>query len=182
MIRMPEFSHELFGEYQTKSSLIIILTFVLISGMITAFIGHDQMSDLTMLKQLVSWLIFIDIAGGVVANFSRGTDRFYQQHPRKRWGFIAIHIQPILLVWSLEISMLFGFVIWLYTVTGALLLNVIRNWDNQGLFALSLTCIGIVIVLTQAHEFSFFALVIYIFYLIKLLFSFSVVHHREVSK
>lgn len=180
MINIPTFFHELLGKEQTKSSIMIIASFVLISGFILGILAYDEWMGLSLMKIIVSWFLFLDISGGVVANLSKGTDIFYNQHPRKRWIFIAIHIQPLILAWSLEISMSYGVIIWVYTIISASVLNFLREEANHPLMAGSLTAFGFLIVAYFAQSMTFFATSLLIFYVFKVLYSFSVFHHKGV--
>lgn len=139
MIKIPKFFHEILGEFQTISSLVVIALFVLISGFAIGILGYDEWTRLPLAKQIVTWFLCLDISGGVVANLTKGTDIFYAKHPRKRWIFIAIHLQPIILSWSMGISIHYGVIICAYTLICASLLNFIRNYSFHNLLAGSLT-------------------------------------------
>ncbi|SCY22951.1 hypothetical protein [Alkaliphilus peptidifermentans] len=178
MIKIPKFFHEILGEFQTKSSLVVIALFVLISGFAIGILGYDEWNGLSLVKQIVTWFLFLDISGGVVANLTKGTDIFYDRYPRKRWVFIAIHIQPIILSWSIGISILYGVIICAYTLITAVFLNFIRDYSFHTLLAGSLTGLGLLIVAYLGQTVPFFASTLLIFYVFKVLFSFSVFHHR----
>lgn len=178
MIKIPKFFHELLGEFQTKSSLVIIGLFVLISGFSIGILGYDEWNRVSLVKQLVTWFLFLDISGGVVANLTKGTDLFYDRYPKKRWIFIAVHVQPLILSWSMEISIYYGVVICTYTLISAALLNFIRDHSIHNLLAGSLTGLGLLIVAYLGQTAPFFASTLFIFYVFKVLFSFSVFHHR----
>ncbi|WP_147804248.1 hypothetical protein [Alkalicoccus halolimnae] len=182
MIKIPKFFHEILGEYQSKSALVIIALFVLISGAAAGIFGYDEWKGLSLVKQIVTWLLFLDIAGGVVANLTRGTDLFYNQHPKKRWIFIAIHIQPVILAWSMEVPLYYGVTIWIYTFIGAVFLNFIRESPFQSLSAGSLTGLGLLIVAYWGQTLPFLVSVLFIFYIFKVLFSFSVFHYKGDTK
>ncbi|SHN27359.1 hypothetical protein [Gracilibacillus kekensis] len=178
MLKIPKFFHEILGEFQTKSSLVVIVIFVLCSGLLTGILGYDEWKELSLIKQIVTWFLFLDISGGVIANLTKGTDLFYNRSSRNRWIFIAIHIQPIILSWSMEISIHYGIIICLYTIISAAFLNLIREHSIHTLLAGSLTGIGLLIAAYYSQEIPFFASTLFIFYIFKVLFSFSVFHHR----
>ena len=182
MIRIPKFFHELLGELQSKSSLAAIVIFVVIAGLFVGVLGYEDLSGLTLLKQAVTWLLFLDISGGVIANLTRGTDTYYDRDPVKRWIFIAIHIQPIILSWSMDISLHYGVIIWAYTLTGAVILNLIRNNPHHILIAGGLTGLGLLTAVYLGQFVPFFAAALWTLYIFKVLFSFSVFHHREGAK
>lgn len=178
MMKIPTFFHDILGEYQTKSSLSVIALFVIATGILFGISGYDELIHLSLFKQIVIWILFLDISGGVVANLTRGTDLFYEKYPKKRWIFITIHIQPVILAWAMDISMYYGITICFYTLTGAAFLNYIRDWPVQRILAGSLTGIAVMITVSWADTLPFIAVILFIFYLFKVLFSFSVFHHR----
>ncbi len=179
MIKIPKFFHEIFGEFQTKSSLIVIAFFVIVSGFLIGILGYGEWKELSLVKQVVIWFLFLDISGGVIANLTRGTDIFYDKSPRNRWIFIAIHIQPIILSWSIEISLHYGIIICVYTLISAAFLNLIRDYSIHTLLAGSLTGLGLLIAAYFSQAIPFFASTLFIFYIFKVLFSFSVLYHKE---
>ncbi|WP_018932402.1 hypothetical protein [Gracilibacillus lacisalsi] len=178
MIKIPSFFHEILGEFQTKSSLLVIACFVLISGCTLCLLTFDEWRGLSLLKQIVMWFLFLDISGGVVANLTKGTDIFYEQHPRMRWIFIAIHIQPIILSWAMEISIYYGIIVCVYTLISAIVLNWMRSSSIHNLLAGGLTGLGLLMVVYLGQTIPLFASAIFIFYVFKVLYSFSVFHHR----
>jgi hypothetical protein len=180
MMNIPPFFHELLGKHQQKSSLFIIALFVLISGVLLGILAYEEWRSLSPVKGLVTALLFLDISGGVIANLTKGTDIFYARHPKKRWIFIMIHIQPLILSWSLEIPMIYGMIIFVYTLISASFLNLIREFSGHPLIAGGLTAVGFLIVLYQSLSSSFIASTLLLFYVFKVLFSFSVFHHKGV--
>ncbi|WP_280770182.1 hypothetical protein [Salipaludibacillus daqingensis] len=181
MIKIPKFFHEILGEFQTKSSLLVIALFLLISGFTLGLLTYEEWRGLSLLKQIVICLLFLDISGGVIANLTRGTDIFYKQRPRMRWIFIAIHIQPIILSWAMEISIYYGLIICGYTLVSATFLNLIRSYSIQNLIAGGLTGLGLLIVAYYSHTTPLFVSTLFLFYIFKVLYSFSVFHHRGSS-
>lgn len=179
MVRIPKFFHEILGEYQRKSALLVIALFVLISGTTAGTLGFNDWNHLSFIKQLVMWLLFVDIAGGVVANITKGTDMFYHRHPEKRWIFIAIHIQPVILAWSMEFPLIYGVLLSIYTLLFAALLNVWRDAELQPLFAAGFTGVGLLFTAYFGQTIPFLAAVVLSFYVFKVLYSFSVFHHRK---
>ncbi|WP_017472907.1 hypothetical protein [Amphibacillus jilinensis] len=177
MIKIPKFFHELLGEYQTKSSLVVIGVFIVTSGCLLALLGYDEWKELLVVKQLVTWLLFLDISGGVLANLTKGTDLYYSQHQWRRWVFIAIHVQPIILSWAMDVSLHYGMIIYVYTLVCAIVLNLIRNHHIHSVIAGSLTSLGLLIVAYFGQTVPFFASTLFTFYVFKVLFSFSVFHH-----
>jgi len=178
MLKIPKFFHEILGEVQTVKSILIIGTFIIFSSLTIGILGYNDYKDLSLLKQIITWLLLIDISGGVVANLSKGTDIYYEEHPQKRWLFILIHIQPLILSWSMEFSISIGLIVCLYTILSAFLLNYLRYNENQKMLAGSLTGFGFLLSTYLSQNIPLFASVLFIFYTFKVLYSFSVYHHK----
>jgi hypothetical protein len=179
MLKIPKFFHELLGEYQSIESILIISAFIVFSSLTIGILGYNDYKDLSLLKQIITWLLFIDISGGVVANLTKGTDLYYEKHPQKRWIFILIHIQPLILAWSMEFSIYIVLIICIYTLISAALLNYLRNNENQKIIAGSLTAFGFLLSTYLSQDIPLFASVLFIFYTFKVLYSFSVFHHKD---
>jgi len=177
IIRIPKFFHELLGEQQTKASMIIILLFVVLSGTILGFVTFHEWSSLPLIKLLFSWLLFVDIAGGVIANLTRGTDTYYSERPMLRWIFISIHVQPILLAWSFNSSIASATYIWFYTIFTTVVLNICRGLKFQRELAGSFLGISFIIILTFQSTQALFVTILHLFYVVKVIYNFSVQHY-----
>jgi hypothetical protein len=180
MITIPKFFHELLGEEQSRGSLACIVAFVLITGTVVGVWTFDHWITLPLLQQLIVWLLYADIAGGVIANLTRGTDVYYANRPRARWVFIALHVQPFILIWALQVSWESAVLIWLYTILAAVILNFCRKSKYQRELAGCLLGLGLIILVYVSQSVPHLAAVLYALYLFKVIYSFSV-QHVQVS-
>lgn len=179
-IRIPKFFHELFGTHQQRSELILILLFTVTATLATAWSTAPYWLELKWYQNLVLWLLFIDISGGVVANLSTGTNNHYNAHPRGRWLFIAVHIQPLILAATLQSPMLIAVAIWLYTILSACLINSLREKVYHRLLAGTLYAIAIIGYVLSGISLPLPISLIYLLYMMKVIYSFSVDHSGEV--
>jgi len=180
VILIPKFFHELFGTEQRLSELILILIFTVTATLVTALSTTTYWQSLSGFQNFVLWLLFLDISGGVVANLSFGTNNHYKELPKGRWLFIAVHIQPLILAAVLQSPMLIAIVIWLYTVLSASLINCLRQKIYHRLLAGALYSFAIIgYVLSDISLPSPISL-IYLLYMMKVIYSFSVDHSLEV--
>ncbi|MFC4735173.1 hypothetical protein ACFO4L_01125 [Bacillus daqingensis] len=179
MIRIPAFFHEIFGEVQSRKALFVVMLFTGTIVLLAGIFGYGTWSELTLVKQLVLFVLIIDIAGGVVANVTPGTNRFYEASTRRRWVFIAIHVQPIILAWALELPLMIGIGIWAFTTASAVLLNVVRGQQEQPLVAFALAGIGFVLIAFSGI--APLAAGIFLLYVCKVLISFSISFTKEAS-
>ncbi|WP_444684515.1 hypothetical protein [Alkalicoccus luteus] len=179
MIRIPAFFHEILGEVQSKTALLVIMLFTGTIVLLAGVFGYVTWSQLAFVKQLVLFVLLIDIAGGVVANVTPGTDRFYGGSARRRWVFIAIHVQPIILAWALELPLMIGIGLWAFTTACAVLLNVMREQQEQPLVAFALAGIGFMLIAFSGI--APLAAGIFLLYVCKVLISFSISFTKEAA-
>lgn len=96
--KTPPFLLELFG----RETTILDLFFIVFGSLaLTVFVWALSLdSVLPVYKLIVLALLCLDIGGGVVANFSTGTNNFYQESISRRYLFLLVHvIQPAVLIW-----------------------------------------------------------------------------------
>jgi hypothetical protein len=157
--------------------MIIILLFIVLSGTILGFVTFHEWSNLPLIKLILSWLLFVDIAGGVISNLTRGTDTYYSERPKLRWIFIAIHVQPIILAWTFNSSIISATYIWLYTIIASVILNLCRRFEIQRELAGSFLGISFIIILALQSTQPLFITILHFFYAVKLIYNFSVRHY-----
>ncbi|WP_245719421.1 hypothetical protein [Pelagirhabdus alkalitolerans] len=150
----------------------------MISGFLVGVLAYDEWIDLSLAKQIILWALFIDISGGVVVNLTKAADQFYQHHSRKRSFFILIHIQPIIITWMMEIPLHYGIALYVYTAIGALFLNTIRQHTIHKPTTGALTALGFIVVVYWGQTMPLFVTILFLFYLFKVLYSFSVCHYE----
>jgi hypothetical protein len=175
-IQIPKFLHELFGTQQNRSELILILLFTILSTLLVAWFTVPYWQTLTWVQNLVLWLLFLDISGGVVANLSEGTNNYYNARPKARWLFIAIHIQPLLLAFVLESPIYVALAVWLYTLISASMINHLRAMAYHRLLAGALLAVAIIGFVLSGVTLPVPITLIYILYMMKVIYSFSVDH------
>jgi hypothetical protein len=175
-IQIPKFLHELFGTQQNRSELVLIILFTITSTLLVAWLTASYWQTLTWYQNLVLWLLFLDISGGVVANLSEGTNNYYNARPKARWLFIAIHIQPLLLAIVLESPIQIALAVWLYTLISASIINHLRAMVYHRLLAGALLATAIIIYVLNGVTLPIPITLIYILYMMKVIYSFSVDH------
>ncbi len=100
-VKVPPFFHELFG--QRISLLELWLTVLFCTGMTVSILilTYAEWHHLAIWQVSIFTVLIVDIAGGVVANFSFSTNSYYKMNPNRRLFFILIHVQPIIMAWLL---------------------------------------------------------------------------------
>ena len=180
-IQIPKFLHELFGTQQNPFELVLIILFTIISTLGVAWFTAPYWLTLAWYQSLVLWLLFLDIAGGVVANLSTGTNNYYNTRPKARWIFIAIHIQPLILAIVLDSPISIALIVWLYTLICASLINSLREKIYHRLLAGALTAVALIGFVSSGVSLPIPITLFYLLYMIKVIYSFSVDHTGKAT-
>src|SRR5690554_13606 len=179
MIKIPKIFHEILGEEQRKIDLLFIIVFAISSTVFLSLFYYNDISSLPIINQVILIILTIDITGGVVANLSFGTDNYYMNRRKARYVFIAIHIQVILIFVFAHLPLRIGLILWGYTMLCAIILELYKNNPSQKVLAGFMFSIGLLIVFGFQNMLTTFVVILVLFYLFKLLYSFSVNHHQE---
>lgn len=176
-LKMPEFLFDVFGEKQSLLEVLCTLVFALLGTTIIFLMADIEAVDW---KVVAAYVLIADVLAGCIANFSLGTNQFYAQRPKNRLIFIAIHIHILLVAWLMSEPMDSALIIWGFTVLAAFLVNALNGKSMQKFIAANLMCYGLFLLVYLPLPAWF--LMVSLFFMIKVMFSFSVDHFFEVSK
>jgi hypothetical protein len=129
-VKMPSWLHELFGVQARMCDLWLIISAAGVAAAAVSFLVWEE--AMPAYQKIILALLALDLAGGVPANFSKGTNDYYAERPRHRMVFIALHgLQPLALVWlfpedALPVALLSG-----YILLAAGLVNYLREYETQ---------------------------------------------------
>jgi hypothetical protein len=171
-IKVHKSLHDLFGRETTLTDLFaVFLGSVSLTFLTLTFIWEV---DLTFAKKVVLTLLALDIGGGVVANFTEGTNNLYAESSKRRNLFVLIHVlQPMLLAWIYKSNVIAIFIITGFALISTFCVINIKENNIQRVIAATLLLIGILLI--QLLNFSDQLLqVILIVYSVKLILSFAV--------
>ena len=141
-VKIPRLLHPLHGESTTLFELII--TYAMGIGMAIAMYLFTYSLTLSIGKRLILVLLTIDIAGGVMANFTFSTKTYYMQRSKLGRLYLPLHmVQPLVLsyVFSSDLRQIIG--ISLYAILSAWLVRLIKSILVQRMAALMLYTMGI---------------------------------------
>ena len=97
-IEIPKFLHEVHGHRSSVMELVLTYVTILLVTGILIITAYDL--DLPLFKWIIYILLIIDLTGGVVSNFTEGTNHYYAGSSKRRHVFIALHVvQPLLMYW-----------------------------------------------------------------------------------
>lgn len=175
--KTPEFLFEVLGEKQSILEVSCTLAFALMGSWIIYFVADIELANW---QTVVAYILIADVLAGCIANFSFGTNEFYSKRPRNRIVFIAIHIHILLIAWLLSEPMGTAWIVWGFTIASAFLVNALNGKPIQNFIAANLMCYGIFLLVYLSLPVWF--LMVSMFFMIKVLFSFSVDHFNTLGK
>ncbi len=145
IVRVPRFLHELHGEQTTLFDLV--LTYLVAIGTAIVIVLRPSTRPVATLWWEIALVALIggDLAGGAVANFTIGTDRYYSARPKLRLVFLALHvIHPAILYLIIGGPPEVWIAIPVFTLLSAFAVNRLPR-ERQPTVAAVLTVAGIMI-------------------------------------
>lgn len=171
-IKVPKTLHDLFGRETTLPDLFAVFIGSFSLTILTLTFIWEV--DLSFAKKVVLTLLAFDIGGGVVANFTEGTNNYYAESLKKRNLFVLIHVlQPLLLAWIYQSNLIAILIVSGFTLISTFCIINIKENNIQRVIASTLLLIGIFLI----HLLNFsdqLLQVILIVYSVKLILSFAV--------
>ena len=172
-IDIPKFLHEIHGE----SAPLYNLLSVYCSGISVALLFSIKLYTLnvSLWNILVSAFVWFDIGGGVVANLSSPTNRFFVDKAKSRILFLAIHIiQPGVIALLFPKDWVFFSFVYFFTILSCITIALMKSNERQQVFAGLLVALGITLAIVL-FRLSIPALMLFApLFMIKLILGFSV--------
>ena len=174
--KTPEFLFEVFGEKQSIIEVTCTVIFALLGSSLIYFVEEIESTNW---HTIVAYILIADVLAGCIANFSFGTNAFYSKRPTNRLIFIAIHVHILIIAWLLSEPMDTALIVWAFTIASALIVNALNGKSIQRFIGANLMCYGIFLLLYLSLPVWF--LMVSLFFMIKVLFSFSVDHFATIA-
>jgi hypothetical protein len=147
-IRIPRVLQILHGEKASPFDLVLTYSVGAAFGILALIFAWSRVDSLPWWKSLLLFLVAADVSGGVVANFTPGTDRYYAARPGLRWVFIFGHvIEPGILFLLFGGRPAYWGFLFVFTAAAATLVNIITGRTRQEVTAAALLVVGTVIAL-----------------------------------
>ncbi|WP_440055723.1 hypothetical protein ACSLBF_06145 [Pseudoalteromonas sp. T1lg65] len=175
--KTPEFLFEVLGEKQSLLEVGCTLVFALVGSWVIYLVAGVELDNW---KSMLAFLVIADVLAGCIANFSYGTNEYYSQRPKNRLIFIAIHVHILAVAWLLSEPLDSAMIIWGFTIVSAFIVNALKGTRIQCFIAANLMCYGILLLIYL--PLSNWFLMVSAFFLIKVLFSFSVDHFGKQAE
>jgi hypothetical protein len=164
--------HELFGRETTTFDLLaIVISSFSVAGLTLALKWN---ADISIFKLIMLTILSLDIAGGVVANFTTGTTNYYAESLRKRYVFVLFHLlQPSILTWIFpnELQAILG--ISIFTLISSIIVLNINKHYTQRITAIILLLLSFILSILLNYSDPLLQIVMQLFS-IKLILAFSV--------
>lgn len=139
---IPSYLNELHGKQASVFDLLVNYTTAIISTIIILYLAWDL--SLATHKLVILAVLAMDLAGGVVSNFTEGTNNYYVEKPKMRYVFIAFHVvQPLVLIWLFPNDLVGIAVVSTYTLIAMTVINSIKEYLRQRVYGAFLMVIGI---------------------------------------
>ena len=136
-IQVHKFLFELFGRETTTFDLLSIVIGSLSFAGLTLALKWN--AGISIFKLVILTILALDIAGGVIANFTKGTNNYYSESLRKRYLFVFFHLlQPSILIWIFPSELLAILGVSLFTLTSSIIVLNIKKQYNQRIIAVTL--------------------------------------------
>jgi hypothetical protein len=143
-VSVPGYLHELHGENPDLLTLISTYLIGLITGLLV--ICKLGCNTLSVWKTVLLFILYFDIAGGIVSNFSSSTRQYYRKNEKLRISFILLHLlHPGLFIMLFPEYVYYFTYAGFYTILSCLILNKINIIENRQTTASFLLVIGILI-------------------------------------
>lgn len=179
-IAIPAFLHEAFGERQDIREFVLIFVIGIGATALLLLVHPQAVSGLSVWRAALAALLILDVFAGCIANFTRGTNNYYAVRPTARRVFIAIHLHLPAVALLLGVAFVPALMVWAYTISGAVLVNSLKDSRHQRFIGGALFAFGL-FAAPQFVGFPIYMLVVAQMFMLKVLFAFSVDHYGETQ-
>lgn len=141
-IKVPKYLHELHGENPDIITFIGTYLASLISGILAIIFTFHL--GLPIWKTILLFVLYADIAGGVISNFSSSTKEYYRTNKSLRIPFIFMHlIHPVIFILLFPDFAHYFIYVGLFTIIACLILTIITKIEIKLTTSLFLLLLGI---------------------------------------
>ena len=103
-------------------------------------------ANISIIEMILLTILALDIAGGVVANFTTGTNNYHAESLRKRHLFVLFHLlQPSILIWIFPNDLLSILCVSTYTLASSIVVLSIKKHYTQRIVAMTLLLLSFVL-------------------------------------
>jgi hypothetical protein len=171
-VTIPSYLHELHGKQASVFDLLVNYISAIIATIIILYLACDL--ALEPYKLIILGVLALDLAGGVVSNFTEGTNNYYTEKPKMRYVFIGFHVvQPLVMIWIFPNDWVGIAVISIYTLIAMTIINSIKEHLRQRVYGAFLMVVGLSISFLAANMQPIVHLMLILF-VVKLIVAFAI--------
>jgi len=171
-VTIPSYLHELHGKKASILDILVNYTAAIIATLIILYLAKDL--SLATYKLVVLGVLGLDLAGGVVSNFTEGTNNYYIEKPKMRYVFIAFHVvQPLVLIWLFTSDVAGIAVVSIFALIAMTVINSIQEHLRQRVYGAFLMVIALSLTFL-VNEMQPIVHLMLILYVVKLIVAFAI--------
>jgi len=143
-VEVNKLFRELLGRKTTAFDLLAIIVSAIAFAVLTLLLKWN--ADISNFKLVILTILALDIAGGVIANFTKGTNNYYSESLQKRYLFVIFHLlQPSILIWIFPSELLAILGVSLFTLSSSIIVLNIKKQYNQRIVAITLLLLSLIL-------------------------------------
>ena len=143
-IKVHRFFRELFGRETKILDLLAVVISACFLAVLTLLFKWN--ADFSVIKKAVLTILALDIGGGVVANFTSGTNNYYAESLSKRYLFVLFHLaQPSLLIWIFPSELVAILGVMLFSLACSIIVLRLNSPQNQRIIAVTLLLLTMIL-------------------------------------
>ncbi|GAA6134468.1 hypothetical protein NBRC116188_12570 [Oceaniserpentilla sp. 4NH20-0058] len=142
---LAEFSKEFLGETPTQKDKLTILSVTVVLLVVIVYYNSAELSDIALWKSVLFLIVALDIIAGAIANFTKSSQEWYKNKPKKRVIFYFEHVIHIGLLTLAVGHTWYCFGLLVFTIVAGLFVNYTKTLKQQEVNAASVILIGIVV-------------------------------------
>ncbi len=171
-IQVQRYLVELFGRETTTFDLLAIaISSLSFAGLLIIMKWN---ANISIIKLIMLTILALDIAGGVVANFTKGTNNYYAESLEKRYLFVFFHLlQPSILIWIFPNELLAILGLSIYTLISSIIVLNIKKHYTQIIVAITLLLLSFILSILLNYTDPLTKIIMQLFS-VKLILAFSV--------
>jgi membrane glycosyltransferase len=171
-IQVQRYLVELFGRETTTFDLLAIIISSFSFAGLSLILKWN--ANISIIKIIMLTILALDIAGGVLANFTTGTNNYYAESLQKRYLFVLFHLlQPSILIWIFPNELLAVLGVSIFTLISSIIVLNIKKHYNQRIVAVTLLLLCLILSTLLNYTDTLTQMIMQLFS-IKLILAFSV--------
>ncbi|WP_281558309.1 hypothetical protein [Thalassomonas sp. RHCl1] len=142
---LSAFSREFLGETPTQKDKLTIFSVTTVLLALIGYYNSAELTDIALWQSILFMLMAFDIIAGAIGNFTKSSQQWYKNKPKKRVMFLFEHFIHIGLLVLAVGHAWYCFGLLAFTIVAGLFVNYTETLKQQEINAASVILIGLVI-------------------------------------